>query len=157
MLCSCSDIDTCQHDMSGFGMNVSLYRMVFDTGTETYKAVAYSAPLSVAGVGVDSLLYDSVVVSSIVLPLKMHDTVSDFSICVFNQTADGVTLRYTDTLTVVHSNEQKLVSLECGCVVNHNIVNVNTTVHGVDSVIIENSTVDYLVSDNNLKLYFRNR
>lgn len=157
VLFSCSEIDSCQHDLSGSGMNVSLYRMVFDVESEAYVAEAYYLPLSVAGVGIDSLLYDSTRVSKITLPLQMYDTASSFHIVAYHAVDDTTVVQYTDTLTIVHDNEQKFVSLECGCVVDHNIVTVNTTVHGVDSVIVENSAVSYRLSDNNLKLYFRNR
>lgn len=157
LLTSCSVVDSCQQDLSNIGLNVSMYKMIYDADSETYGTQMYQGAVSVSGVGVDSLLYDSAVVSKFTLPLKMHDSISDFLVRIYHRVNDSTVLDYLDTLTIEHSNEQKLVSLECGCVFDFKIENVGLTVHGLDSAVVVNPTVTYKAKDNNVNLYLKGR
>lgn len=157
LMVSCSGVDSCQQDLSNTAMVASLYRMVYDDESEVYEVQSYAVPMVVQGVGRDSLLYDSVGVSVMALPLQSHDTVTEFSLRAYRAVNDSVVEVSVDTLSVRHENRNTLVSLECGCVVDYVISGVGYTVHGIDSVIVENSGVSYQTTDNNLRIYYKNR
>ncbi|MBP1639808.1 MAG: hypothetical protein H6Q17_1391 [Bacteroidetes bacterium] len=101
----------------------------------------------VKGLGNDSVLYaNTKSVTTISLPLhKLQDT-SRFVIR-FNN--------IYDTLTIVHANIQKYLSLECGCLVTHNIDSVNSysTTHKVKRIKVKYNYVSTTAREN-LQIYF---
>lgn len=77
--------------------------------------------VTVQGVGSDSLLYDSVNVSAVYLPLHLVKDTTDFK---FKVSAIGDRKEgFEFTLKVVHSTNPQYVSPECGCVPFHTIKN----------------------------------
>jgi hypothetical protein len=73
-------------------------------------------------------------VKSNALPLRIGNTETAFEFRINN---------ITDTLYFQHSNnDQYFISLECGCVVTHEILGVSTTAHFSDSIIINNKAVN---------------
>lgn len=154
---SCADSDVCQQDMNSAVLKVVLYRTAYDEAAEIIRPEEYALPVSVSGVGVDSLLYDSSFTSKLSLPLSKFDTVSGFVITSYHIVDDSTTLERTDTLSVFHQNELALVSLECGCAVEYNITNVRSTVHAIDSCLVENSGVSAIPVDNNMRIYFNDK
>lgn len=107
-----------------------------DTKSGIYKnAVLIIDSLTVKGLDSDSLIYNnSKKVKSIALPLRIGNTETAFEFRINN---------ITDTLYFQHSNnDQYFISLECGCVVAHEILRISTTAHFSDSIIINNKDVN---------------
>lgn len=156
-IAACSSTDVCQEDFTGTALNVALYRTVYDDNTESYIVESYSLPMTVSGLDSDSILYDSTVTATLSLPLSMHDSVSTFSLESHLSIDDTTTIARVDTLSIFHTNTLTLVSLECGCTTDFTVDNAASTVHAIDSCVIENKEVSYLTTNNNLRIYLRNR
>lgn len=89
--------------------------------------------ITVQGIGSDSVLYNNTKqVSHIALPLK--DSVDT---CAYVLTYH----QKNDTLTAIYTNQQKFLSIECGCVYNHKIMQINHTRNWIDTVLIVNDAV----------------
>jgi hypothetical protein len=101
----------------------------------------------VKGVDNDSVLYNNKKsITSISLPLqKMKDT-TQFVIR-FNNVKD--------TLTVVHNNTQQYLSLECGCLITHQLdsTKTSTTKHKVKKIKVKYNNVSTTAREN-LQIYF---
>ena len=153
-LMACSSDDNCMQDLM-FSMKAEVYRMVFDASIEQFVPEKYSLPISLCGLGKDSLIYDSQNTSSLNIPLQKLDTISSF---VFTTTiqVDTNYITTTDTIDFYHTNEQEFISLECGCIVTNSLVGVAQTTHRIDSVVIVSSEVN-LQSENNIKIYLSQR
>jgi len=96
--------------------------------------------LSVKGIGMDSLLYDSAVnIQRIELPLSpAHDSAS-FSLQI------GNTL---DILTVYYDKEPHQISLECGYNFFYTITRGTSTLNNFDSVLIINPAINEDFNEN---------
>lgn len=153
-LVSCSSDDNCMQDLK-FSMKAEIYRMVFDTSIEQFVPEKYSIPVSLYGLGSDSLLYDLTLTSTLNIPLQKLDTISSF---VFETTIQIDTNYVTtiDTIDFYHTNEQEFISLECGCIITNSLVGVAQTTHRIDSVVIVSPEVN-LQSSNNIKIYLSQR
>ncbi len=153
-LMACSSDDNCMQDLM-FSMKAEVYRMVFDASIEQFVPEKYSLPISLCGLGKDSLIYDSQNTSSLNIPLQKLDTISSF---VFTTTiqVDTNYITTTDTIDFYHTNEQEFISLECGCIVTNSLVGVAQTTHRIDSVVIVSPEVN-LQSENNIKIYLSQR
>ena len=138
-----------------FSMKAEIYRMVFDTSIEQFVPEKYSIPVSLYGLGRDSLLYDLTLTSTLNIPLQKLDTISSF---VFETTIQIDTNYVTtiDTIDFYHTNEQEFISLECGCIITNSLVGVAQTTHRIDSVVIVSPEVN-LQSSNNIKIYLSQR
>lgn len=132
-------------------MKVENYEAVFDSTGDNATLRQRTLPLSIGGVGVDSILYDSVSLSEFNVPLKVFDTISQFRIMRTD------TVLPADTLSVYHDNSMEFLSLECGCITYHTLRRVETTTHIIDSIIILNGDVKTSIesSGTNLRIYFR--
>lgn len=153
-LVSCTSGDSCMQELN-ISMKAEVYRMVFDSSIEQFVPEKYSLPITVYGVGRDSLLYDATSTSTFNLPLQKLDTISSF---VFT-TAMPVETDYifqTDTIDIYHTNTEEFISLECGCVVSNTIVGVAQTTNRIDSIIVVSPEVN-LQSGNNIKIYLSQR
>ena len=153
-LMACSSDDNCMQDLM-FSMKAEVYRMVFDASIEQFVPEKYSLPISLCGLGKDSLIYDSQNTSSLNIPLQKLDTISSF---VFTTTiqVDTNYITTADTINFYHTNEQEFISLECGCIVTNSLVGVAQTTHRIDSVVIVSPEVN-LQSENNIKIYLSQR
>jgi len=81
----------------------------------------------------DSLLYDSVTVMDVVLPLDSHHDFSRFILNIYEQ---------TDTLTIQHTNEFYMISYTCGFA---SLFTINSFVYSnlmINDIEIVNSMVD---------------
>ena len=101
----------------------------------------------VKGLSNDSVLYQNTKsVSTISLPLhKLQDT--SMFVIRFNN--------IYDTLTIVHTNIQRYLSLECGCLVTHKLDSLrsSTTTHKVKRIKVKYDNVS-TTSRENLQIYF---
>jgi len=138
-----------------FSMKAEVYRMVFDASIEQFVPEKYSLPISLCGLGKDSLIYDSQNTSSLNIPLQKLDTISSFVFITTIQ-VDTNYITTTDTIDFYHTNEQEFISLECGCIVTNSLVGVAQTTHRIDSVVIVSPEVN-LQSENNIKIYLSQR
>lgn len=150
----CTSPNECLQNMD-VAYKVKFMKVAYDQGSESYVASQVSVVTSVHGLGRDSMLYDSVQVNGMALPLQSNDTISAFVIC--QQAASyGDTVMVSDTLWVIHDNELEFVSVECGCAVQNKVRDVIHTVNMIDSVARVADMVDRK-SIENLKIYVRNR
>ena len=78
-LMSCTSEENCMQDLK-FSMKAEIYRMVFDQSIEQFVPEKYSVPISLKGLGRDSLLYDSTSTSVLNIPLQKLDSLSSFEI-----------------------------------------------------------------------------
>lgn len=138
---ACTNDNSC-HENRYVVMTSDFYTQTNDT-TTTYTMDS----IWVEGLGNDSILYQNTKsVSSISLPLqKLRDT-TQFVIR-FNN--------IYDTLTVVHTNIQQYLSLECGCLVTHQIDSLltKTTYHKVKKIKVKYTNVSTTAKEN-LQIYF---
>lgn len=153
-LMSCSSDDNCMQDLD-FSMKAEIYRMVFDTSIEQFVPEKYSIPISLCGLGKDSLLYDSKTTSTLNIPLQKLDTISSFVLTTTIE-IDTNLVTLADTISFYHTNKQEFISLECGCIVKNNLIAISQTTNRIDSVVIVSSEVN-LQSGNNIKIYLSQR
>jgi hypothetical protein len=136
-------------------MKAEIYRMVFDSSIEQFVPEKYSLPVTVYGVGRDSLLYDTKSTSTLNLPLQKLDSISSFAfISTINR--DSNLIEIVDTIDIYHTNTEEFISLECGCVVSNTIVGIAQTTNRIDSIVVMSPDVN-LQSTNNIKIYLSQR
>ncbi len=131
-------------------MAVENYEVIFDSVGDNATLRQRTLPLSVGGVGVDSIIYDSISLAEFNVPLKVFDTVSQFRIMRTDTTL------LSDTLSVYHDNNMEFLSLECGCITYHTLRRVETTTNIIDSIIILNEDVRTSIESTgtNIRIYF---
>ncbi len=141
---SCANDEECRKDRY-VQMSALFYTKKLNTSTNTYITSTLTIDsLTAKGVGIDSLLYNnSKGISKINFPLNKFKSESKFSIQ-FNQS--------TDTITIVHTNADEYLSLECGCIKVHSIDTVLTTNHFIDSIIIKVHNVNTIQGEH-LQIY----
>ena len=136
-------------------MKAEIYRMVFDSSIEQFVPEKYSLPVTVYGVGRDSLLYDTKSTSTLNLPLQKLDSISSFAfISTINR--DSNLIEIVDTIDIYHTNTEEFISLECGCVVSNTIVGIAQTTNRIDSIVVMSPDVNPQ-STNNIKIYLSQR
>lgn len=153
-LMSCNSDDNCMQELN-FSMKAEIYRMVFDTSIEQFVPEKYSIPVSLNGVGRDSLLYDSTYTSTLSIPLQKLDTISSFVLTTTIQ-IDTNYITSVDTIDFYHTNTEEFISIECGCIVKNSITGVAQTTHRIDSIVVVSPEVN-LQSKNNVKIYLSQR
>ena len=138
-----------------FSMKAEIYRMVFYASIEQFVPEKYSIPVSLNGLGCDSLLYDSTYTSTLSIPLKKLDTISSFVLTTTIQVDTNYVIT-SDTIDFYHTNTEEFISIECGCIVKNSIVGVAQTTHRIDSIVVVSPEVN-LQSKNNIKIYLSQR
>lgn len=151
---SCTSEENCMQDLK-FSMKAEIYRMVFDTSIEQFVPEKYSVPISLNGLGRDSLLYDSTFTSTLNIPLQKLDSISSFVLTTTIQ-VDTSYVTTKDTIDFHHTNSEEFISIECGCIVTNLLTSVAQTTHHIDSIIVVSPEVD-LQSKNNIKIYLSQR
>ena len=116
----------------GLSLTGDSLKLAADSVTYVHESFSNVGPVSIYGIGSDSLLADSSSVSTAYLPLKKD---SDSSLYVIAY--DGA----ADTLTVVYELQETFISLACGCAVFATIDTLLYTKEKIDSVKINNSNV----------------
>ena len=153
-LMSCNSDDNCMQELN-FSMKAEIYRMVFNTTIEQIVPEKYTVPLSLNGLGRDSLLYDSTYTSTLNIPLQKFDTISSFVLATTIQ-VDTNYVTMLDTIDFYHANAEEFISIECGCIVKNSITGVAQTTHHIDSIVVVSPKVN-LQSKNNIKIYLSQR
>lgn len=152
ILMGCSSSDLCMQEMK-VRMKVEFKEMQYDTSAEQYKEQNKNVDVIVNGDGMDSLLYDSVSLNVMELPLKINDSISVFVVKQL-YASENDTSYITDTLWVRHQNSIEFVSVECGAVMAHEIEDVIWTINRIDSVSIVNQNVNR-EDKSNLKIFVK--
>ncbi|MDR0370644.1 MAG: hypothetical protein LBH80_02140 [Prevotellaceae bacterium] len=142
---SCGSDDTCRQNMY-VAMRVRFYQQTTDsetgavgTGTLTLDS------LTVKGVGVDSVLINN---------QKKRSDVNVFLKRFKNETLYVFTFNdINDTLTILHQNEEELLSFECGYLTTYTLDTVYHTTHYIDSIAIKSRTVNATSNEENLSIY----
>ncbi len=148
LFAACNGNDkTCRKERT-IVVGVSLYKTTYDENTEMYVISPTTEKLTIQGIDSDSILYDDASLSKFNLPLHTQRDTTSF---LLQRDSIGA-----DTLTIFHRNETEFISLECGCFVYHTIENALSSLHQIDSVIIENTSVQN-VAENHLRIYYRQR
>jgi len=134
-LFSCTTDDECRTDKT-VEVDIAFKQKSLNATTGVYSIVSLSIDsLWVQGLDNDSLIYNNKKsVTSISLPLKKFSQQTDY-IFRFNDVTDTLTVLYT-------TNENYYLSLECGCIAIHNISEVVSTQHFIDSISIINPDVN---------------
>ena len=153
-LMSCNTEDNCMQELN-FSMKAEIYRMVFDMSIEQFVPEKYTVPVSLCGLGRDSLIYDSKNTSTLDIPLQKLDTISSFALTTTVE-IDSNLVTLTDTIDFYHTNTEEFISIECGCIVKNSIVGVAQTTHRIDSIVVVSPEVN-LQSKNNIKIYLSQR
>ena len=154
LLISCNTDDNCMQELN-FSMKAEIYRMVFDSSIEQFVPEKYSVPVSLNGLGRDSLLYDSIYTSTLSIPLQKLDTISSF-VLTTTILVDTNYVTMVDTVDFYHINTEEFISIECGCIVKNSITGVAQTTHHIDSIVVVSPEVN-LQSKNNVKIYLSQR
>lgn len=145
LLLSCASRDGECHEELKTAVGCELYATAYDPVEETYRPNKLSAAITAYGLGSDSLLYDNTMTNKLALPLNSFDTISRF---VISRDSLGI-----DTLEVVYSVINKVISLECGCKSEFEIRSFGHTTNMIDSItMLENKVVDLNAS--HLRIYF---
>jgi len=100
--------------------------------------------LYVQGVGHDSLLYDSVAMNKLFLPLSMHSDTTAFRIKVKT---------LLDTVWFVYKRDLSYISGSCGLSVSIELDTIWFTGRFIDSVAIDYPFVEYNENIENVKIY----
>lgn len=150
---SCSNNGVCREDLD-IGMYANLYKMVYDEGLEKMTAKSYPVQINVKGVGVDSVIYDSEVLSELYLPLQKFADTTSFALQTTFLDEDSIVKVFDDTIHIYHTNREEFVSLECGCLITNTINSVAITTNLIDSVIIDNAEV-ISATTSNIKIYLK--
>jgi hypothetical protein len=126
MTISCTQDETCRESKK-----VMLNAGFFSSGTTTGLSVD---SLTIFGLGQDSMLYNvKNSINKINLPLNKKEDLSIFVL-------KFKTIQ--DTLWVLYTNDDYLISYECGTVITHKIDTVITTNHYIESVRIINHDIN---------------
>ena len=134
MLIACNTSDDCREE-TDVKLIVDFMTRSYDSNTSTYKNTTLAIDsLWVKGLSIDSLIYNNKKsIRSVALPLRINSQQTAF-VFRFNN--------ITDTIFIQHNNnDQYYISLECGCIATHEILEVSTTAHFSDSIIINNKDV----------------
>lgn len=153
-LVACSSGDSCMQELK-YSLKAEIYRMSYDTSIEQFVPEKYSLPITLYGVGRDSLLYNSTSTSTLNLPLQKLDTISSF-VMITTMMEDSTTISIMDTIDFYHTNKEEFISLECGCIVKSTIIGIAQTTNRIDSIVVVSPEVN-LQSGNNIKIYLSQR
>jgi len=125
---SCNTDEGCRKDKY-VKMQLGIYHVTHNATTNVNTATYLNVDsITVKGIGVDSVIYNNTKnIHSITLPLNKQTEESKFQVTI-NST--------TDTITILHTNYNTYLSLECGCIKTHTIDAVLTTNHFIDSASI---------------------
>lgn len=144
-LCAACDSNDgeCRKDLT-VRMGISLYQMIYNPDLGVFSLQPYTTKITVYGINNDSVLYKDAELNTFEVPLHKTNVLSQFVL----KTAET-----TDTITILHSNVQEFISLECGCQVTHTLDFATTTINGIDSVGIHAPNVTK-TGDKNLYVYY---
>lgn len=142
---SCNNDDACRQNRY-VAMKVNFYQVQTNTLTGDVRTISLSLDsLTVKGVDNDSVLLNNqkrVNTASIKLHKFENKTLYVFT---FNDV--------NDTISILHQNEDELLSFECGYLTTHTIDTVYQTYHFIDSLAIKSRIVNATLNEENLSLY----
>ena len=148
VLCSCGSDGECRQT-AAVSLGVDFYETRFEVTEDQFVPRILTDTLTIFGLDNDSLLYDQKVDNAIRLPLKQF---SEQTTYIFERKH----LSPLDTITFFYENEENFISLECGCLIFHRIIDIEHTFYNIDSVVVTNNfAADEQAK--NIRIYFKNR
>lgn len=141
LFASCEQDRTCRQEMTA---HARIYLSAVTTLSDDSRTEAAPDSITVGLVGCDSLVLDNAYSERTACVELRADTTQTQVVVVYHEE--------TDTLTVFHTNEQKYISLACGCIVRHIIDSVHSTHYRIDSTAILNTVVTAEI-ENHLQLW----
>ncbi|MDR0828754.1 MAG: hypothetical protein LBN95_01390, partial [Prevotellaceae bacterium] len=146
---ACTSDGECRKDRA-VKLGVDLKQNTWNETSDKYIESNLSSPITVFGIGNDSLIADNkVFTQTLLLPLKNFSDSTEFVFQVQDQTAD--------TVNFIYENEDYFLSFECGSLVFHTLKEVKFSRNYIDSVVVKNDYVAIGNSSANIKIYFKNR
>jgi len=127
---------------------VEFYKTEFDIAQEQFVSRPYFDTFTIFGLGNDSLLVNDTTIREIRLSLKQLSTQTTY---IFERKHLA-----PDTITFFYENENNFISLECGILIFHRIIDVENTFYNIDSVVVTNN---FIADDRakNIRIYFKDR
>lgn len=101
--------------------------------------------LTVKIVGVDSVLYSEYSGNTLSIPLRYVGNTSVFEL----RRGD----RMPDTLTVVHKNTPRFISMDAGYAMYYELLEVSSTQHAIDTITITNTMINTNEQEN-ISIYY---
>ena len=141
LFASCDKDRTCRQEMTA---HERIYLSAVTTLSDDSHTEAAPDSITLGLVGCDSLVLDNAYSERTACVELRADTTHTQVVVVYHEE--------TDTLTVFHTNEQKYISLACGCIVRHIIDSVHSTHYRIDSTAILNTVVT-AEKENHLQLW----
>jgi len=107
------------------GLIGELREIYYDPNEQPQLCTAWDS-ITILGIGSNDTLYNNEKnVKKIVLPLHNYQDSTQY-VLLYHGTSD--------TMTILHSNTQDFVSVECGCIYDHDLLSLHSTEHWIDSV-----------------------
>ena len=134
LLCfaACRPDAVCRSNMK-VGLMAELEEIQYDDTHQPHTITTWDS-ITVQGINNDSILYNnSKNITKLCLPLR-HDADSTAYTLLYK----GV----TDTLLIIHDSRQNFVSVECGCVYNHQVSALQCTCLWIDSITFLSNSID---------------
>ena len=146
-LCSCGSDGECRQT-AAVSLGVDFYETRFDVTEDQFVPSILNDTLTIFGLDNDSLLANEELKRDIRLPLKQF---SEQTTYIFERKH-----LLPDTITFFYENEENFISLECGCLIFHRIIDIEHTFYNIDSVVVTNNfAADEQTK--NIRIYFKNR
>lgn len=130
--CSHHD-DTCRKKKEVL-LHTGIYTIASTTGKTPTREKLVVEKLTIQGIGITTPLYKDTKTDKFSLPLNKLSQKSAFNITFDEQT--------TDTLTFYYQNKPHFLSLACGSIYIHQIDSVQHTKHYIDSIYIQQKTIN---------------
>jgi len=131
VLIGCRNDSVCHEDRE-IGWVCELRRAYLDDNNQRQVANSVDS-LTVVGIGQAEPLYNnSKKIGRIVLPMHTQKDSTLFTLLYHN---------VLDTLCIHHTNQQKFISMECGCIVEHDMTKVRTTNHWISRIEVLTDTM----------------
>lgn len=145
IIAGCTSDGECRQTVK-VSLGVDFYCM--ELYNDTFEPRTLTDTVTVFGLNNDSLLANEKLASNIRLPLKPFATQTTY---IFERKN-----LLPDTINFIYENENNFISLECGCLVFHKIIDIEHTYYNIDSVAVTN---DFIADDHtkNIKIYFKKR
>jgi len=124
LMSSCQPDTTCREDLT-VGLIGELREIYYDQNEQPQLCTVWDS-ITIVGVGSNDTLYaNDKNVKKIVLSLHNYQDSTQYILCYHGK---------TDTMTIRHTNTQDFVSVECGCIYDHELLSIAHTTHWMDSV-----------------------
>lgn len=124
VITSCQPDTTCRENLT-VGLISELREIYYDQNHQPQLCTVWDS-ITVQGIGSSDTLYNNTkYAKKLLLPLHTNADTTQYTLTYHGE---------ADTITVCHTNAQNFVSVECGCVVDHEIISIDHTTHWIDTI-----------------------